>query len=190
MGNLSKAGASGYPQIRRRKNKRKRSCISQPFFEKLQLDIQVSEPDERLNSREDILSSLDGLHEDIYFVGTDYFKNYGIEKAGQVTDAPGLILPKIRKSYGKPEMKVTVFSQMAQEPEILLRDGTRIGVELQQEQVNVWLDSIQASGADKTAVLQVEGVPEEVVLAYVELLNEGALELAEKLEGISKIIFR
>ena len=33
-------------------------------------------------------------------------------------------------------------------------------------------------------------MPEEVVLAYVELLNEGALELAEKLEGISKIIFR
>lgn len=181
------------PDIRRyvdEKTKGKDLVSAQPFFEKLQLDIQVSEPDERLNSREDILSSLDGLHEDIYFVGTDYFKNYGIEKAGQVTDAPGLILPKIRKSYGKPEMKVTVFSQMAQEPEILLRDGTRIGVELQQEQVNVWLDSIQASGADKTAVLQVEGVPEEVVLAYVELLNEGALELAEKLEGISKIIFR
>ena len=52
----------------------------QPFFHELRMDITVSEPDEPTGSREDLISSLDALHEDMYFVGGDYFKNYGIQK--------------------------------------------------------------------------------------------------------------
>lgn len=173
-----------------RKTAGKDLVSAQPFFEKLQLDIKVSEPDERLNSREDILSSLDGLHEDIYFVGTDYFKNYGMEKAGQVTDAPGLILPRIRKNIGKPEMKVSVYSQMAQKPALVLKDGARISKESGQDPVNVWLDSILAEGEEQTAVLQIEGVPDEVICAYAQLLDAGILTLGERLEGISRLILR
>ena len=46
----------------------------QPFFHELRMDITVSEPDEPTGSREDLISSLDALHEDMYFVGGDYFK--------------------------------------------------------------------------------------------------------------------
>lgn len=69
----------------------------QPFFHELRMDITVSEPDEPTGSREDLISSLDALHEDMYFVGGDYFKNYGIQKAGVMLDAPGLILPVIHQ---------------------------------------------------------------------------------------------
>ncbi len=162
---------------------------AQPFFEKLQLDILVSEPDEHLNSREDLLSSLDGLHEDIYFVGTDYFKNYGMEKAGQVTDAPGLILPKIRKHDGKPQMKVTLYAQRAPEPVLELPDGTIIRPEIPKEDMNIWMKCIREEGNGKTVVLRVEGAPEKAVEAYVSLLDEGKLALAGKLEGVTKIIF-
>lgn len=36
----------------------------QPFFHELRMDITVSEPDEPTGSREDLISSLDALHED------------------------------------------------------------------------------------------------------------------------------
>ena len=180
------------PDIREYVDKKTRGkdlVSAQPFFEKLEIDILASEPDERLDSREDLLSSLDGLHEDIYFVGTDYFKNYGMEKAGQVTDAPGLILPKIRKQEGKPRMKVTVYAQNSQEPVIRQKDGTLIRPVLSKSEVNVWMKGFRADKEGNTAVLRVEGVPEEVVKAYAELLDKDQLMLGSKLEGIRKLVF-
>ncbi len=171
------------------KTKGKDLVASQPFFEKLEIEILASEPNERLDSREDLLSSLDALHEDIYFVGTDYFKNYGMEKVGQVTDAPGLILPKIKKREGKPKMKVTVYAQNSQEPLICQKDGTLIHPVLSKSEMNVWMKDFMADEEEKTAVLRVEGVPEEVVKAYAELLDEDQLMLGSKLEGIEKLVF-
>lgn len=180
------------PDIREYVDKKTRGkdlVSAQPFFEKLEIDILASEPDERLDSREDLLSSLDGLHEDIYFVGTDYFKNYGMEKAGQVTDAPGLILPKIRKQEGKPRMKVTVYAQNSQEPVIRQKDGSLIRPVLSKSEVNVWMKGFHTDEEGNTAVLRVEGVPEEVVKAYAELLDKDQLMLGSKLEGIRKLVF-
>ena len=180
------------PDIRAYVDKKTRGkdlVSAQPFFEKLEIDILASEPDERLDSREDLLSSLDGLHEDIYFVGTDYFKNYGMEKAGQVTDAPGLILPKIRKQEGKPRMKVTVYAQNSQEPVIRQKDGSLIRPVLSKSEVNVWMKGFHTDEEGNTAVLRVEGVPEEVVKAYAELLDKDQLMLGSKLEGIRKLVF-
>lgn len=162
----------------------------QPFFEKLELDIEASEPDEHLDSREDIISSLDSLHEDIYFVGTDYFKNYGLEKIGQVTDAPGLILPRIKKHEGKPQMKVTLYSQESQYPTLELPDGTIICPDcFPKADINVWMKSICAGSKGKTVVLHVDGVAEKVVQAYANLLDEGKLVIAKRLEGVSEVVF-
>jgi len=44
----------------------------------------------------------------MYFVGGDYFKNYGIQKAGVMLDAPGLILPVIHQKEGRPVFRVTL----------------------------------------------------------------------------------
>ena len=54
-------------------------CLeTQPFFSRLSLEVVASEPDYKLPCREDLISTLDALHEDMYFVGTDFFKNYGV----------------------------------------------------------------------------------------------------------------
>ena len=189
MGDLSDEGTAGYQKICRCENNGKGSGTGPAIFEKLQLDILVSEPDEHLNSREDLLSSLDGLHEDIYFVGTDYFKNYGMEKAGQVTDAPGADTAKIRKHAGKPQMKVTLYSQRAPEPVIELPDGTMIRPEIPKEDMNVWMKSIRKEGNGKTSCTVGGRSARKGVEAYVSLLDEGKLALAGKLEGVTKIIF-
>lgn len=64
-----------------------------------------------MGNREDLISSMDALHEDMYFVGSDYFKNDGIRKADVIFDAPGLILPKIHVREEAPAFKVTTVSQ-------------------------------------------------------------------------------
>ncbi len=89
----------------------------QPFFAELELSMAVSEPDEELPSRQDLLSSLDAFHEDLYFVGSDYFRFLGAQK-GETIDAPGLILPKLRKTAGKPEVHVALFDPIARESRI------------------------------------------------------------------------
>lgn len=58
----------------RKRQAGKISADLQPFFHELRLDVTASEPDYATGSREDLISSLDALHEDMYFVGSDYFK--------------------------------------------------------------------------------------------------------------------
>ena len=91
------------------------SADLQPFFHELRLDVTASEPDYATGSREDLISSLDALHEDMYFVGSDYFKNYGVKKADVMLDAPGLILPVIHEKEGRPVFKVTLTEPLKEE---------------------------------------------------------------------------
>lgn len=77
----------------------------QPFFERLHLQVTLSEPEERLGMREELLSPADALHEDLYFVGLDLFKRLG-EANGQQLRSPGLILPEVIVRGGQaPSLK-------------------------------------------------------------------------------------
>lgn len=58
----------------------------------------------------------------MYFAGTDYFKNFGIEKGGVITDAPGLILPVIKKGEGKPYFKASLYALKKEHPAIIKGD--------------------------------------------------------------------
>ncbi len=83
----------------------------QPFFSRLVIEVEASEPDEALPCRHDRLSSLESLHEDLYFVGLDYFQVFGIKTKGIGYDSPGLILPIIRKRSGAPEMHYSILAE-------------------------------------------------------------------------------
>lgn len=85
----------------------------QPFFGQLKMDITVSEEDRRIGIREDSISSVDTFHEDIYFVGLDYFKVLGQKETGSFFDAPGLILPLITVKEGAPRMEISVYDHEA-----------------------------------------------------------------------------
>lgn len=81
----------------------------QPFFDTLRLDILTSEPDYKLNIRQDIISVLSALHEDIYFAGLDFFKTLGLKTVNEALEEPGLILPIINKRNGQGTyMKATL----------------------------------------------------------------------------------
>lgn len=93
----------------------------QPFFNQLKLDINVSEPDYPLDVRKDMISSLDALHEDLYFVGLDFFKTFGMKTVNEKLDEPGLILPCINKvNNSKPYMKVSLYNEKFKTPTIFI----------------------------------------------------------------------
>ena len=99
------------------------SVADQPFFSQLRLEIEASEPDEKLPWRQDLLSSLDALHEDLYFAGSDFFKVYGLNRCGEQFTAPGLILPLLHQRSGKPTLRVTLLEQMEKKPLLLTQSG-------------------------------------------------------------------
>lgn len=159
------------------------SVENQPFFAQLRIEAEVSEPEFRLPSREDLFTTLDGLHEDIYFAGADYFKNLGTEKAGVIMDAPGLILPVLKQHRGKPYMKVTLYDQMAKKP-MIQNVNNAIIAKGQRQDIQAWLAAIEDTEEGKKAVVQIEGADHKLVVAYANLLQKGLLDMGKKLYGI------
>lgn len=106
----------------------------QPFFKQLKLEIEASEPDYKIPTRKDLISSLDSLHEDIYFVGLDFFKILGMRTSGEATNEPGLVLPMIKKAKGKnPKIKTTLIKEKFKTPVIFIDNKQ---VELEQKSFN------------------------------------------------------
>lgn len=74
----------------------------QPFFRRLDVHVWLSEPDDALGVREERLSPLEALHEDIYFVALDHFAHLGRQLVGAPYRSPGLIIPWIHRADGEP----------------------------------------------------------------------------------------
>src|SRR5690606_18740579 len=94
------------------------TTVNQPFFSKLEINLDISEPDDDLSSRTDRISSLDAMHEDLYFVALDYFRTLGLRDTGEKITSPGLILPRIRKAAGHPKLRVRLTERCAPAPQI------------------------------------------------------------------------
>lgn len=154
---------------------------NQPLFYKLLLDVSVSEPDYRVGSREDIISSLDALHEDMYFTGSDYFKNYGVHHSDGMLDAPGLILPEIHNREGeKPKFHVTLFEPLQSKASVQC-DGSVVFEQRKREEVRVKLTRIGWNEGQLQMCVQTDGVSGEFLQVYGKLLDEKALGISEKL---------
>ena len=75
----------------------------QPFHRDLDIEAWMSEPDFRIGVDEEQISSLESLHEDLYFVTLDFFDALGRTTTRRRLAAPGKIFPIIHPSReGKP----------------------------------------------------------------------------------------
>lgn len=170
---------------------------AQPFFAQLRLDIDASEPDETLPVRQDRISSLESLHEDIYFAGLDYFQTLGLKSCGKGLDAPGLILPVIRKHDGPPRMRFRLLGELSAEPAIEA-GGKRLTAPVAEGEVGAWIEALdydRESGtfAPRFAV-EAKGVAatrvESFIRSYARLLSSGTLAISGKSAGLPAIRFR
>ncbi len=103
----------------------------QPYFKRLLIEMWLSEPDFQLGLHEEIVSSLEAIHDEIYFDTLDFLRGITevkLEQDDSIPEdtsrysAPGNILPKIYPStegnHGK--VKVTFDGWQARQPEMLL----------------------------------------------------------------------
>jgi hypothetical protein len=71
----------------------------QPFHRDLDIEVWMSEPDFRIGIDEEQISSLESLHEDLYFVTLDFFNAIGRNTTGNPRlAAPGKVFPIIHPS--------------------------------------------------------------------------------------------
>ncbi len=151
----------------------------QPFFAELHMDINVSEEDRKLGIREDTISSIDGFHEDLYFVGLDYFKVLGEQNNCGTFDSPGLILPEIHNVKGNPNFTCTLRKFLDSKPYVLCGDEKKyleftkpdvLGFIEKDEKIYLWikidlledelsiLKRILKIGGSKLGELEIDGI--------------------------------
>lgn len=162
------------------------SIDKQPFFSLLDLDIRVSEPNEQMGIRQDLLSSLDALHEDIYFAGTDFFKHLGLTLGSGALDAPGLILPRIKKCTGKPFLKVQLFDQLAINPSVSAKQ-TDFTV-LPREQVTVSMQSVTWKNRGWQVTLDIDCPRPELLESMASLAANSFLAFTSSLPEIEELV--
>lgn len=144
---------------------------AQPLFQKLLLEVEASEPNERLVSREDLMSSLDALHEDMYFVGSDFFKHLPTSDGG-VIDAPGLILPDLIAKDGPPKLRVSLFDTHRKK-NALVKEGVVIAEEKPRESVQAKIISVSSEEGILAVTLHITGVDEALLRAYAQRWASG-----------------
>lgn len=109
------------------------STAKQPYFKRLLIEMWLSEPDYKLGLDEEIVSSLEAMHDEIYFDTLDFLRGITkVEVEDQDQDlpedtsrlsAPGNILPMIHPSSEgeKGKVKVVFEDWQAPSPQAVLK---------------------------------------------------------------------
>ena len=120
----------------------KPTADKQPFFRDLDIEVSMSEPDEAIRVDEELVSSLEALHEDLYFVTLDFFGAMGRTITKNRLNAPGKVFPIVHPSRtgkpgearilyagnasAKPRVEITYKEKGADSPATISRELSRI----------------------------------------------------------------
>lgn len=72
----------------------------EPYFNQLQIDVVMGEPDQPLDIYEEFISLGEALHEDLYFNTLDYLAALGEAFGGCAINAAGQVVPWVHDYYG------------------------------------------------------------------------------------------
>ena len=102
-----------------------------PFFGTLEVELELSEPEYRLGVDNEIISTMDALHEEVYFGTIEFFHLLGRNARGQDLTYPGRIIPVMRPkgdgAAGRGRISLTGFA--TDRPAVVVRYETRDGRE-------------------------------------------------------------
>ena len=100
-----------------------------PFFGTLNVELELSEPEYRLGVDNEIISTMDALHEEVYFGTIEFFHLLGRNARGQDLTYPGRIIPVMRPkgdgASGIGRISLTGFA--TNRPAVVVRYETRDG---------------------------------------------------------------
>lgn len=86
------------------------SGFLKPLFDRIEIEAEMSEEEQKIPVEEERISSLEALHEDLYFNTLDYFVVKGEQMVGKGYTAPGGVYPFLRVTPGmKPSARVAAY---------------------------------------------------------------------------------
>ena len=122
-----------------------------PFFGELTVDLTLSEPEYRLEIDNEVISTMDSLHEEIYFPTLLYFRLIGRMTRGQDLEYLGRVIPIMRpKSDGQAGNAKISFTGFATSRPAVVVDYVEAGGQAGQERLDipkVNMDKPRALGA-------------------------------------------
>jgi hypothetical protein len=84
--------------------------FTKPLFDRVEIDVTMSEEERRLDIDEERISSMEALHEDLYFNTLDYFMVRGEKEYGKGFPAPGGVYPFMKAETGTaPKAAITAY---------------------------------------------------------------------------------
>lgn len=168
----------------------KENC-QEPLFSKIILEATVSEPEYQLTTRQDMISSLNSFHEDLYFVGLDYFKTYGLLKWDRLLDAPGLLLPQLKVGAGQPKFKCSVYDQEDNQP-FIWNKGLKQYASVSKEQLSVVVTEVTYNEKHQLfdLTISVDGISDQYVESYARLVETGQLTVLKFLHRFGRLTFK
>lgn len=84
---------------------------TRPFFDRIEIDVWMDEDERKLGLDEERISSLEALHEDLYFNTLDYFAHWGEQVENEPFHAPGGVYPFMHvDQVNQPKAEVKVYS--------------------------------------------------------------------------------
>ena len=185
----------------------------QPFFHTLRFELKASEPDYRLGLDQEHVSSLESIHDDVYFDTLAFFyevvEDAGGEEAGARRGAPGNVLPWIHpeRRGQAPELSLTYSGYASNEPKLVWTYREKGGEEktdthklepVKLARPSAFLAELRA-GEERLARLGVSVTLEEVepLERLVDLLDNltrlqdaGVFQDAFEFEGVGEIAIR
>ncbi|MBR2560448.1 MAG: hypothetical protein IKE37_08510, partial [Firmicutes bacterium] len=109
----------------------------QPLFGRLDIDVRMSEMDFDIGVRNERISMLESMQEDIYFYILDWFKTYGERECGKALDNVGLIFPKPENGKRQPAVMKIVLSDELSDSAKLICGGSEEPVEELENSVRI-----------------------------------------------------
>ncbi|MFC1493169.1 M14 family metallopeptidase [candidate division KSB1 bacterium] len=99
------------------------SADNAPYFDEFRVELTLSEPDYRIGIDEEAISSLEALHEDIYFETLSLYDRIAGRYGVRSMNYPGRILPFIQPAAdGKPgKAKITLTGKERGTPELVMK---------------------------------------------------------------------
>ncbi|MHA6259742.1 M14 family metallopeptidase [Sporosarcina sp. CAU 1771] len=83
---------------------------SRPLFDRIEIEVWISEEEAKLPVDEERISALEALHEDLYFNTLDYFAKMGEDLDGKPFNAPGGIQPFMHVHVGEnPKAVIRIY---------------------------------------------------------------------------------
>ena len=189
----------------------------QPYFKQLRIELWSSEPDYRLGLDEEIVSSLEALHDEIYFDTLDFLRGITdldvdeseLPEDTQRYSAPGNVFPVIHPSSEgtATKVKVTFEDWLATAPEMVLkwkergRDEAvkRIGFPALKSKP-VTLPALTYNGLEErieslTAELEFEKESDyltllDILASYRDLADKGLVPGGLSYPNLGSIVFR